>query len=1045
MNNLILWSLKYRWLVAIMAIVMTVYGILVTVQLPIDVFPDFAPVQVTVQTEAPGYAPEEVESLITVPLETALNGTPNVQVVRSISTINLSVITLIFDEGTNVFVARQLVAERIQGARNRLPSNIEQPVLMPITTAVGDILKIGMIPGNKTSLMDLRTLANWTVKRRIMSVPGVANVVLYGGEEKQYQVLVNPRALKDYDLSLDQVLAAARGSNMNVPGGFLRTTDEEYLIRGLGRIKSLDDLKKTVITSRNGVPIVLGQVAEIQVGAAFKTGDAIVNGKPGVILSVTKQPWANTLSTTVAVEKALGSLKTSMPSDVQVVYTFRQADFIETAIHNMLEALAFGAVLVVFVLFVFLQNWRTVVISLTAIPLSLLAAVISLKLSGGTINTMTLGGLAIAIGEVVDDAIIDVENVYRRLRENKLLPEPRPVMSVIYEASREIRGSVFYATFIVALVFLPIFSLTGLEGKIFSPLGWSYVVAIVASLVVALTVTPAMCLMLLGQQRKLPDSEPRFTQFLKSGYRPMLSMALNRPKLIIAGAAIIFAVSLVPLLFVGKEFLPAFDESNLIVASNSIPGTSLDITSNTGKSITSHVVSHANVLAAGQRAGRAEGSDDYGASNFSEYDIRLKVGMKDREKVIEHLREDFAKIPGLVINVGSYISHRMDHVLSGVNAAIAIKIFGPDLAVLHRTAGEVEKIVAGVPGAVDVQIEPIIPIPQIGIQINRNKAARYGLNIDRLAGSIEAAFNGVVVSQVVEEQKTFDLLVRFQPQFKANVDAISSTLIDTPSGARVPLSAVADVLPGTSPNTIKHESVSRYVVVQANVSGSDLGSVINGIRAKVNSQVHLPEGYYIAYGGQFEAQEKATQQLILLTLLAIIGIFLLLFAAFRSGRAALLVLLNLPLALIGGIWAIMLSGGVMSVGSLLGFITLFGISTRNGIMLVTHFKHLLAEGMPFDEVLREGALDRLSPVLMTALTAALGLLPIAVLGGAGRELEQPLAVVILGGMISSTALTLIVVPALFKSFGPKALGASLPSSEVPPFDNAGARQYMFKE
>jgi CzcA family heavy metal efflux pump len=1045
-NNLILLSLKYRWLVAILAVVMTVYGLIVMVQLPIDVFPDFAPVQVTVQTEAAGYAPEEVESLITVPMESALNGTPNVQVVRSISTTGLSVITLIFEDGTNVFVARQLVAERIQGARNRLPSNIEQPVLMPITTAVGDILKIGMIPGNTTSLMDLRTFANWTAKRRIMTVQGVANVVLYGGEEKQYQVLVNPRALQDYDLTLDQVLAAARGGNVNVPGGFLRTTDEEFLIRGLGRIKSLDDLKKTVITSRNGVPIVLGQVATIQVGAAFKTGDAIINGKPGVILSVTKQPWANTLTTTVAVEKALASLKASMPPDVQVVYTFRQADFIETAIHNMLEALAFGAVLVVLVLFVFLQNWRTVIISLTAIPLSLLAAIISLKLAGGTINTMTLGGLAIAIGEVVDDAIIDVENVYRRLRENKLRAEPRPVMTVVFEASREIRGSVFYATFIVALVFLPIFSLSGLEGKIFSPLGWSYIVAIVASLLVALTVTPAMCMMLLSQQRNLPDNEPAFSRFLKSGYRPVLSVALARPKSIITAAALIFVVSLVPLLFVGKEFLPAFDESNLIVASNSVPGTSLDITTKTGKSITSHVVSHSNVLAAGQRAGRAEGSDDYGASNFSEYDIRLKVGMKDREQVIEHLREDFAKIPGLVINVGSYISHRMDHVLSGVNAAIAIKIFGPDLAVLHRTAGDVEKVVAGVPGAVDVQIEPIIPIPQIGIQINRDKAARYGLNIDRLATSIEAAFNGVVVSQVVEEQKTFDLLVRFQPQFKANVDAISSTLIDTPSGARVQLSAVADILPGTSPNTIKHESVSRYVVVQANVSGADLGSVIDKIRAKVNSEVHLPAGYYVAYGGQFEAQEKATRQLIILTLLAVVGIFLLLFAAFKSSRAALLVLLNLPLALIGGIWAIVLSGGVMSVGSLLGFITLFGISTRNGIMLVTHFKHLIAEGLSFDDVLREGALDRLSPVLMTALTAALGLLPIAVLGGAGRELEQPLAVVILGGMISSTALTLIVVPALFRCFGPAALGGSGGLSDAPPLDNApDACRYIFKE
>jgi CzcA family heavy metal efflux pump len=1031
-NNLIIWSLKYRWFVVVLAAVMTIYGLLVTTQLPIDVFPDFAPVQVTVQTEASGFAPEEVESLITVPLETALNGTPNVQLVRSISTTGLSVITLIFEDGTNIFVARQLAAERIQGARSSLPPTIEQPVLMPITTAVGDILKIGMIPGNGTSLMDLRTLANWTIKRRIMSVPGVANVVLYGGEEKQYQVLVDPRAMKDLDLSLDQVLSAARGSNMNVPGGFLRTADDEFLIRGLGRIKSLDDLKKTVITSRNGVPIVLGQVAKVEIGAGFKTGDAIINGEKGVILSVTKQPWANTLTTTLAVEKALDALHTSIPKDVKLVYTFRQADFIETAIHNMLEALAFGGLLVVFVLFLFLQNWRTVVISLTAIPLSLLAAVISLKLQGGTINTMTLGGLAIAIGEVVDDAIIDVENVYRRLRENQDRPEPRPVMSVVFEASREIRGSVFYATFIVALVFLPIFSLSGLEGKIFSPLGWSYIVAIVASLIVALTVTPGMCLMLIGNQKSLPHDEPLFSKLLKLIYSPVLSGVLKYPKTIIFAGILILIISLSPLPFMGKEFLPTFDESNLIVASNSVPGTSLTVTSKTGTSITGHVVTHPNVLAAGQRAGRAEGSDDYGVSNFSEYDLRLKVGAKDREQLIEHLREDFAKVPGLVINVGSYISHRMDHVLSGVNAAIAIKIFGPDLAVLHHTAGEVEKLVATVPGAVDVQIEPIIPIPQIAIQINRDKAARYGLNIDRLGTSIQAAFNGLVVSQVVEDQKTFDLVVRFQPQFKANIDAISATLIDTPSGARVPLSAVADIATGTSPNTIKHESVSRFVVVQANVNGADLGTVIDGIRRKINSQVQLPAGYYIVYGGQFEAQEKATQQLIILTALAIGGIYLLLLAAFRNAKAALLVLLNLPFALVGGIWAIVLSKGVLSVGSLLGFITLFGISTRNGIMLVTHFKHLLGEGQSFDDALFHGALDRLSPVLMTALTAALGLLPIAILGGAGRELEQPLAVVILGGMISSTILTLLVVPALFKWVGPSALGISVPE-HIPAF------------
>lgn len=1030
MNSLILWSLQHRWWVITLAFIVSMYGVLVTRELPVDVFPDFAPVQVVVQTEAPGFAPEEVENLITLPLESALNGTPNVRLIRSISTTGLSVVTLLFDDGTNVFIARQLVSERIQGVRNRLPSGTDQPVLMPVSTAVGDILKIGLIPGAKTSLLELRTLSDWTMRRRIMAVPGVANVVVYGGEQKQYQILVDPRALKDYDLTLEEVLSAARGSNKNAPGGYLRTSDEEYLIRGIGRVTSLDDLRKTVIASRNGMPVLLSHVASIQVGAAFKTGDAIINGKHGIILNVTKQPWANTLKTTIAVEKTLDSLRSTMPSDVQVLYTFRQADFVEIAIRNMLEALIIGGFFVLIVLFLFLQNWRTVAISLTAIPLSLLAAVISLKMQGGTINTMTLGGLAIAIGEVVDDAIIDVENVYRRLRENKQSSQPKPALLVVFQASKEIRGSVVYATFIVALVFLPIFSLSGLEGKIFAPLGLSYIVAIVASLGIALTVTPAMCLALLRNNASLPEREPFFVVLLKNAFKPILSFSLKRPRFVIALSTMLFAVSAIPLIYVGKEFLPKFDESNLIIAANSVPGTSLDLTTKTGASLTRHLSGHKNVLAAGQRAGRAEGSDDYGTSNFSEFDVRLKVGSQDKTELIEHLRTDLATVPGLVVNVGSYISHRIDHVLSGVNAAIAIKVFGPDLTVLHSTAAEIEKVVAKIPGAVDVQIEPIIPIPEIAVRIDRDKAARYGLNIDRLTTSIETAFNGLVVSQVVEEQRTFDLIVRYQPQFKKNIDTLSATLIDSPSGVRVPLSAVADIALGTSPNTIRHENASRYVVVQANVSGSYLGNVIDRIRLEVAKNVHLPSGYYIAYGGQFEAQEKATQQLVFLSMLAIIGIFLLLIAAFGSVRAAAIVLVNLPLALIGGIWAIVLSGGVMSVGSLLGFITLFGISTRNGIMLVTHYKQLIASGLSFEDALSEGTVDRLSPVLMTALTAALGLLPIAILGGAGRELEQPLAVVILGGMLSSTALTLIVVPALFRVFGEPALRLSAPERDA---------------
>lgn len=1022
LNHIIQWSLLNRWVVAIAATVFLIFGMYSSTQTPVDVFPDFAPTQVVVQTEAPGFAPEEVEALVTLPIESALNGTANVKTVRAISTVGISVITVIFQDGTNVFTARQLVSEKIQLVRDRLPSGVEQPLLAPITTATGDVLRLGLTCTGETSLMDLRTLADWTIKRRLMALPGVANVVIYGGEVKQYQVLVNPNSLKNYNVSLDQVIAAAAGSNSNAAGGYLRKPDEEFIIRGIGRARDINDIAQTVVSSRAGTPILLSHIARVEIGPAFKIGDAIVNGRPGVIVNITKQPWANTLKTTYAIESALNEMHTAFPADVKIVPTFRQADFIEVAIKNVLEALVLGGILVVIVLLIFLQSWRTALISLTAIPLSLLAAVVALKIQGGTINTMTLGGLAIAIGEVVDDAIVDVENVYRRLRENGASEHPRHPIKVVYDASREIRSSVVYATFIIALVFLPIFSLGGLEGRIFSPLAFSYLVAIVASLLVALTVTPALSLLLLGSQKNFAHEETATIRWMKGMYAKALQPALNYPKSVIAGSLILFMVSFLPLTWLGKQFLPEFDEANLIVATNAVPGTSLSVMTNIGQELTKHLYENKEVVAAGQRAGRAEGSDDYGGSNYSEIDLRLKESTTNRHKIVEHIREHFARIPGLVVNVGSYISHRMDHVLSGVNAAIAIKIFGPDLDVLHEKAGEVEKVMRTIAGAVDVQVEPIIPIPQISIKIDRQAAARYGLVVGDLARTVEAAFRGTTVSQVLEGQQTFDLFVWFQPEFRNNIDIIKSTLIDTPSGAKIPIGNLATVTYGTSPNTVRHEAVSRLVVVQANVSGRDLGNVINDGRKKVAAAVKLPAGYYIVWSGQFEAQEQASRQLAVLSVIAVFGIFAMLLMAFRTASAAWLVMANLPLALVGGIWAIVISGGVLSVGSLVGFITLFGISTRNGLMLVSHFNHLLAEGnKSFDDVLWEGSLDRLVPVLMTASTAALGVLPIAVLGGAGRELEQPLAIVILGGMVSSTVLTLLVIPALFKVFGRSAL------------------------
>ena len=1019
LNRIIRWAIKNPWVVNILALVWFVMGIHATATMPVDVFPDFAPIQVVVLTEAPGYAPEEVEGLITRPLESGINGVANVKVVRSISTIGLSVITVIFQDNSNIFTARQLVSEKLSSTRDKLPEGVKEPVLAPITTAAGDILKIGMYSTDKTSTMELRSIVDWTVRLRLMAIAGVSNVVTIGGDVKQYQVQVDPEKLKEYDVTLKDVVDAAHGSNINAAGGILRTQDTEKLIRGLGRVTSPEEIGATAIKSRNGLPVLLNNVADVKLGPQFKYGDAIVDGHPGVVMTVMKQPWANTLETTRLVEKALDDLKSSFPADVKVITTFRQADFIEVAVRNVGEAVVLGGVLVVIILFIFLQNWRAAIISLVAIPLSLLSAIIILKWQGYTINTMTLGGLAIAIGEVVDDAIIDVENVCHRLRENREATNPRPVWRVIYSASSEVRNSVVYATLIVALVFLPVLSLSGLEGKIFSPLAFAYLISLLSSLVVALTVTPALSLLLLHNASSVPARETRLVDLLKKIYADALKISMKYPRSVLAGSGLLLLLSMLPLFVMGTTFLPDFDEDNVIVVATSMPGTSLTTTTNIGKELTSHLVTQHNIMAADQRAGRAEGGEDYGASNFSEYDIRLKPDSKNKKDILYHVRHEFSHIPGLITDSGSYLQHRMDHALSGVNAAIAIKLFGPDLDVLHERAKEIESVMKSVKGAVDVHVEPIIPVPQVSIKINRGAAARYGVRVKDLADSIEAAFKGIAVSQVLEGQKAFDLYVLFKPEFRNKMSVITSTLVDTPSGIKVPIGALAEVKEGTSPNTISHENVLRRVVVQANVSGRDLGGVIDEARKKIHDQVKLPESYYVVYGGQFEAQEQARQQLGILCGAALVGMLVLLTMAFKSWRGALLIMANLPLALIGGIWAVLFSGAVLSVGSMVGFITLFGISTRNGIMLVSHFENLCKEKgeNDLDEIIKQSAMDRLSPVLMTALTAALGVLPIAVLGGAGRELEQPLAIVILGGMISSTLLTLVVIPALLKLFG----------------------------
>lgn len=1016
LNRLIEWSLYNRFIVAVLAVILIISGCLVAGQSDVDVLPDFAPTYVMIQTEAPGLVAEEVEAMVSIPLESALNGTPGVTLVKSISQPGVSVVTVIFSYDSDPYVSRTLVAERIQMVLPRLPSVVGPPVMLPMMPAVGDILKIGLV-ADQTSPMTLRTLADWDIRNRILSVPGVARVLVFGGEEKQYQVLVHPGKLKSYAVTLDQVRQAVEKANVAAPGGYLVAPDRQLTIRGIGRVADVSELGNSVIISRQGTPVLLKHVASVQVGPAFKIGDAVINGRPGVEIVVTKQPWVNTLEVSKRVERALDDIKKSLPDDVQVIYIFRLATFIEKSIQNVLSAIATGGALVVVVLLFFLLNWRTSIISLTAIPLSLLSAVMAIKFAGGSINTMTLGGLAIAVGEVVDDAIVDVENVYRRLRENKRAAYPRPPLMVIYAACTEVRSSVVYATFVVALVFLPVFTLSGVEGRIFCPLGFAYIVATVSSLLVALTVTPAMCMYFLGRGKAIPAGEPFTVTKIKQVYTSILDRVMDRPRVVLVAAAAIFlaAISLVPLM--GQTFLPQFRELNLIVSATGLAGQSLESSVRMGIALERKLLEHPDVVAVGQRAGRAELDDDAGMPNFSEFDVQLKETRRPLSEILADIRGHLNEVPGVVYDVGSFISHRMDDVLSGgTRAQIAIKIFGPDLTTLRSLAAQVERVLRGVPGTVDVRPEALVMVPEVHVKVNRSQSARLGLTADDVARDLRTAFNGKITSQVLEGQRLFDLNVWFDEASRHNLDLIKSTLIDTPIGARVPLSQVAEIEVKEAPNAVIREHVMRRIVVQANTTKRDVIGIVNQARKRIDKEVTLPAGYYIVYAGEYEAQQEALRRLGWTSMLAFVGILLLLYRGFGSMKSTLLIVSNLPLATIGGIIAVALTGNVISLGTLVGFISLFGISTRNSILLVSHINALLQAGTPFDEAVHQGCLDRVSPVLMTAMTASLGMLPLAVLGGTGRELEQPLAVVIVGGMVSSTALTLLVIPALFEVF-----------------------------
>lgn len=1018
LNSILRWSIAQRWLVVIASVMITVWGLITVSQMPLDVFPEFAPPQVEIQTEAPGLAPEEVETLVTLPIESGINGTPGITTVRSASAVGLSVVQVIFSWGTDIYQARQLVTERLQQAASRLPEGVEIPQISPISSPIGTILQYAFTikEGGKTTLMDVRRLVDRDVTNRLLAVPGVTQIIAYGGDIPQYQVLVNPNKLQAFDVSLADVTAATAEANSNAAGGFLVAKDNELLIRGIGRVETIPDLENSVITARNGTPILLKDVAEVRIGGALKRGDGSFDGKPAVVVMVNKQPMTDTPTVTKAVEAAMTELQAGLPKDVQVAVTFRQSDFIDASIHNVKDSLRDGIIIVSIILLLFLMNWRTAVISLSAIPLSLLIGLMLMNLFGLGINTMTLGGLAVAIGSVVDDSIVDVENCYRGLRQNQSAENPINPLQVVYQTSVEVRVSVIFSTVIIAVIFAPIFSLTGVEGRIFTPMGLAYLISILASTLVALTLAPALCALLLANQT-LPNDDTWVSRLSQRLYRPAIKFSLKFPSIVLLLATAAFIASLIVATSLGRVFLPEFQERSLVNAINLYPGVSLEMTNRAGYAIEDALKDDPRFDSVQLRSGRAPGDADAGSVTLGHLDIELsEQGIKDRKGSIAKLREEFAKLPGVAPNIGGFISHRMDEVLSGVRSAIAVKVFGSDLAELRNLGAQVRDAMQDVPGVVDLQLEPQIPIKQIQIKFDRLAAARYGLTIGQLSEVIETALNGKVVSQILDNQQLLDLVVWLPESDRNNLQTISNLLVDTPSGSKVSLAQVAQVNYGTGPNTINRENVSRLIVVSANVAERDLGSVITDIQAKVKAKITLPSGYFIRYGGQFESEQRASKNIILFGSLALIVIAILMHFAVKSIAATVMIMLNLPLALTGGVFSVALGGGIISVASMVGFITLFGVATRNGLLLVDNYNHKLAQGMPLKQVLYTGSMERLVAILMTALSSALGMLPLVIGTGAGKEILQPLAVVVLGGLFTSTALTLLVLPALYSQF-----------------------------
>ena len=1027
-DRFIQWSLRNRVVVLGLAVGLLAWGTYVTGRMPVDVLPDLTAPTVTVLVEGRGMAPTDMESLVTFPIEAALNGAAGVRRVRSATAVGVAVIWVEFEWGEDIYRARQTVAEKLNVVADDLPPQVDSPVLAPVSSIMGEVLFVAL-EADRHSPLEVRTIADTVVRRRVLAVPGVSQVTVTGGGRKQYQVIVSPGKLAAYGLSVGQVEEALGVASRNTSAGFRVAGGQEYLIQGLGRIRGLDDIRDTVLTSRDTRPVLVRDVADVVVGEAIKRGDGSHNGSPAVILGIQKQPDVNTLELTSALDTVLDDIQASLPVGMTIERNiFRQADFIEAAIANLTSALRDGTLLVVVIVLLFLANVRAAGITLLAIPLSLVAAVIGVKAFGATINSMTLGGMAIAIGALVDDAIITVENVFRRLKENAQRPvdERIPDRDVVYRASSEIRSSIVFATLIIMLVFLPLFFLAGVEGRLLQPLGLAYLIALFMSLVVALSVTPVLCFYLLSRNRAVVlGGDPWIVRGLKHAYGRLLPRVLDRARWLLAGAALLLAATAVGSSWLGRSFLPEFNEGALTISAVTLPGVSLEESNRLGASLERLLLDVPEVTTTARRTGRAELDEHVQGVEAAEIDVQLRMQDRSRDVMLQEIRDRLSLIPGTNVTIGQPISHRIDHMLSGTRANIAVKVFGEDLGVLRSIGQQIEAVMNAVPGVVDLSTEQQTDIPTIRVQFDRLALARYGLTAGEAANALETALLGREVGQIFEGGIAFPLVLRYPRVNTPDLDAIRQTLLDTPAGAKVPLGAVADVAEDRGPNFISREGVQRKIVVMCNVAGRDLRSVVNEVQERVSAAVALPQGYRVEYGGQFESEAQASQLLLWLGLAVVAGILLTLSVAFQSWTDAAIIMVNLPLALIGGIVGVFVSGGVLSLASLIGLIALLGIATRNGIMLVSHIKHVMEhEGVgDFRQAIIRSSVARLSPILMTALSTGLALVPVAMgLGEAGSEIQAPMAIVIIFGLLSSTALNMLIVPAAYWTFAGKRSG-----------------------